>query len=545
MKTEALKNFRKKLYNKEKVYGLWITLESPSITEIAVASGMDWVVIDAEHGHLDWAEIVNHIRAAVRSNTVVLVRIAELQEGLIKRVLDLGADGIVIPHIETVEELKKAISFSKYPLAGSRGIGAERATGWGQSFVEHVAEANDSVLIVPIIESVIGGNNIKSLLDIEGTEVFFFGPADYAASAGFAGQWEVPEVTEHMNAVRNEIIGRGKYCGVVTTSIEDLQRRSSEGFSMLAYGIDAGLLIKSIRQFSAALGRDRKITPDLAVPVNTIEKKQVPPGFEPDRMETISVQGEGQILELAPGVICEALVGKHNNSANLFTAIVTFAPGDTSLPYHTHPHSESITLLSGQGCVEVEDRRYILKPFDNVTIPKGYGHLVKNISEAPAVFHIAMPVDFPQRDVTKQPNQSLKNIPDDFNGHIGPERITRAATAYRYPSGPGTEFIDYFNESLIPGVGMSGGYALFHQGGRLPAHIHNFDESICIVEGEAVCMVEGRRYIMSDLSTALQPRGRVHYFINELPATMAMIWVYAGAMPVRIEVDGSYADKGR
>src|SRR6478736_6109415 len=100
MKTKALQLLRKKLAGKEAVYGLWITLESASITEIAVASGLDWVVIDAEHGHLDWADIVNHIRAAVRSNTVVLVRIAELQEGVIKRVLDIGADGVVIPHIE-------------------------------------------------------------------------------------------------------------------------------------------------------------------------------------------------------------------------------------------------------------------------------------------------------------------------------------------------------------------------------------------------------------------------------------------------------------
>ena len=263
MKTEALQNLRQKLANNESVYGLWVTLESASITEIAVASGLDWVVIDAEHGHLDWADIVNHIRAAVRSNTVVLVRIAELQEGIIKRVLDIGADGVVIPHIETVEELHRAISFSKYPPAGSRGIGAERATGWGQCFAEHVREANDAVLVIPIIESIKAGDNIKALLEIPGTDIFFFGPADYSASAGFAGQWEVPEVIDHMNRVKDIVLAAGKYCGVVTTGIEDLARRNNEGFRMLAYGVDAGLLIKSIRQISYGLGRDRKITPDL------------------------------------------------------------------------------------------------------------------------------------------------------------------------------------------------------------------------------------------------------------------------------------------
>ena len=85
MKTPAIRKLRGKLAADQPVYGLWITLESPSITEMAVALGVDWIVIDAEHGHLDWKEIVEHIRAAVRSDTVVLVRVAELSLGLIKR----------------------------------------------------------------------------------------------------------------------------------------------------------------------------------------------------------------------------------------------------------------------------------------------------------------------------------------------------------------------------------------------------------------------------------------------------------------------------
>ncbi|MEJ7767893.1 MAG: aldolase/citrate lyase family protein [Chitinophagaceae bacterium] len=295
MNTTALKIFRQKLAGKEPVYGLWITLESPGITEMAVGLGLDWVVIDAEHGHLDWKDIVNHIRAAVRSETIVLVRISELQEGLIKRVLDLGADGVVIPHIETPEELKRAIAFSKYPPEGSRGIGAERATAWGQCFAEHVTEANDAVLVVPIIESVLAGDNIKSLLEVSGAEVFFFGPADYTASAGFAGQWEVAEVTEHMNIAKESVLEAGKHCGVVSTGIEDLQKRHLQGFRMLAYGFDAGLLIKSIRQVSAALGRDRKMKPDLSAGSLTIDARainEVPGGFEPDRFEKITHTGK-------------------------------------------------------------------------------------------------------------------------------------------------------------------------------------------------------------------------------------------------------------
>src|SRR5437588_6787999 len=108
MKTNAVRAFRDRLARREPVYGLWVTLESASITEMAVSLGLDWVVIDAEHGHLDWKEIVEHVRAAVRSDTVALVRVAEMNPGLIKRALDLGADGVVIPWVESAEQLKQA-----------------------------------------------------------------------------------------------------------------------------------------------------------------------------------------------------------------------------------------------------------------------------------------------------------------------------------------------------------------------------------------------------------------------------------------------------
>ena len=123
MKIAAIKALREKLAADLPVYGLWITLESASISEMAVALGLDWVVIDAEHGHLDWKEILEHIRATVRSNTVALVRIAELNAGLIKRALDIGADGVVVPWIETAEQSgvgsRDAFSLGKSVHSGS------------------------------------------------------------------------------------------------------------------------------------------------------------------------------------------------------------------------------------------------------------------------------------------------------------------------------------------------------------------------------------------------------------------------------------------
>src|SRR5438132_1991998 len=190
MKTAAVQALRRKLAADAPTFGLWVTLEAPSITEMAVGLGIVGVVIDAEHGHLDWKEIVEHLRATVRSDTVALVRIAELNGGLIKRALDLGADGVVIPWVESAEQFRQAIRFARYPLEGVRGIGAERATAWGQALAEHAAEANEHVFVVPIIETVRGGQNLAAMLKVDGVDLFWFGPADYSASAGYRGQWE-------------------------------------------------------------------------------------------------------------------------------------------------------------------------------------------------------------------------------------------------------------------------------------------------------------------------------------------------------------------
>ena len=200
MKIRAIQALRQKLAAGKSVHGLWVTLESASITEMGVALGLDWIVVDAEHGHLDWHDVLEHVRAAVRSDTVILVRIAELNGGVIKRVLDIGADGVVVPWVESAEQLERAVAYCNYPLKGLRGIGAERATAWGRAMAEHVGEANDHVLVVPIIESVQASQNIHELVAVPGVELFFFGPADFSSTAGYAGQWEGPGVAERILA---------------------------------------------------------------------------------------------------------------------------------------------------------------------------------------------------------------------------------------------------------------------------------------------------------------------------------------------------------
>ena len=523
----------------EAIYGLWVTLEAPSVSDMAVALGMDWIVIDAEHGHLDWKEVHDHVRATVRSETVVLVRIAELNLGAIKRVLDIGADGIVIPWVETAEQLTQAVAFSRYPPEGVRGIGAERATGWGQCFLQHTAEANEHVLVVPIIETVTGGRNLEELCQVEGPEIFFFGPADYSSSAGFRGQWEGPGVAATLLGLKDKVRAHGKQCGVIATSNENLIERRQQGFRMLGLGSDAGLLLRSLHAALGVAGRDRNVRPTLVPEMTTLPATRLtrpPDSLRPDRPEVMNSPRQNPLIEIAPGIALDSLVGAHNGARNLTTGLVTFAPG-AQLPCHTHLVSESLTLLSGTAVVVVEDREYTLAPLDNVVIPRGLPHAAWNLSSSEAsVLHVALASETPNRELVPLA-VARRSMPAECEGIVGKERVTRFSTARRSAAGPGTSFIDHFNKDLMPGIEMSGGYGSFEPGGRLPAHFHDFDESICILEGTATCVVEGRRYQMSDCSTALQPRGRVHYFINESDASMAMIWVYAGPVPERVVVE--------
>jgi 2-keto-3-deoxy-L-rhamnonate aldolase RhmA/quercetin dioxygenase-like cupin family protein len=539
MKTTALNCFRAKLAQDEPVFGLWVTLESATITEMAVAIGLDWVVVDAEHGHLDWKDINEHIRAGLRSDTVVLVRLAERSTALTKRALDIGADGIVIPWMETAEELREAVRDAHYPPEGRRGIGGERATVWGQCLAEHTAEANENVLVVPLIESVAAVPNVAEMCKVEGVDVFFFGPADFSATAGFRGQWEGPGVTEQILNAKDTIKSAGKHCGLLATSIENLHLRLEQGFRMPGLGADTGLLGRSLHQSLQTVNRDRK-------PATSLDPRdgraiqlplsRPPEHMQPDRDEVITTIEDSDSIELQTGVIFRPLVGDFNTARNLTTGIVSFSP-EARLDCHTHPCSESITVLEGEAEITVEGRVYRLGPLDNIVIPRWLPHAARNPDPAnTARLHIALAMSVPEHELVTR-EFARTEMPPDSTGLPGAERVNRFASCPRsFGVGPGAEFVDFFNADLVPGIEMSGGFARFQPGGRLPAHLHDFDESICITDGEANCMVEGRRYSLTGCATAMVPRGRVHYFVNDSSRPMDMIWVYAGPMPERIVV---------
>lgn len=247
---------KRKLARQQATLGLWVTLESPSISEIAVALGLDWICIDAEHGHLDFKEILEHVRVTRGSDTTPLVRIQEVQQGLIKRVLDIGAAGILVPQVYSAEEVERAVRFAKYPPRGVRGVGGERATLWGTRLAECTRRANGETMVIPLVETVEAGEAIDAILDVPGVDAIFFGPADFSASSGYLGEWMGLGVEDRLLAIKDRIVARGVPCGIMGTSVDNARSRRDQGFRMIGIGSDTGLVIRScnemLRAFASA-----------------------------------------------------------------------------------------------------------------------------------------------------------------------------------------------------------------------------------------------------------------------------------------------------
>jgi quercetin dioxygenase-like cupin family protein len=241
--------------------------------------------------------------------------------------------------------------------------------------------------------------------------------------------------------VKDAILAAGKQCGVIATSDANLTERRAQGFRMLGLGLDGGLLLRSLRATLSSVGRDRKINPSFQAesePPPAVPMDRPPESFRPDRPEVMNNLGIGKRLEIDRGVVFECLVGAHNNAKNLTTGIVRFAPA-AQLAYHRHTFTESVTLLEGSAVMEVEGRRYLLSPMDNVVIPPGLAHYVKNASgNREAVFHIAMPTSAPTRELIER-FFSRKSMDDDSAGpgKPGQERVNRFATAKRFEAGAG------------------------------------------------------------------------------------------------------------
>jgi 2-keto-3-deoxy-L-rhamnonate aldolase RhmA len=161
---------------------------------------------------------------------------------------------VLLPLVREPEDLLRGMRFGRYPPAGERGVGGERAVKWGLGFEEYLASANEETLIIPIIETREAAEEIDSILEVPGLEAIFFGPADLSASHGYLGEWEGPGIAERILEIREKATQRGIAAGVLSRSIPEAVLRRDQGFGMIALGADTGLLIRGVTEALAELG---------------------------------------------------------------------------------------------------------------------------------------------------------------------------------------------------------------------------------------------------------------------------------------------------
>src|ERR1039458_7849210 len=172
------------------------------------------------------------------------------------------------------------------------------------------------------------------MLNVPGVEIFFFGLHDYSSTAGYRGQWEGPGVAKETQAIKDLVRAAGRYCGIMTSSNDDLALRMRQGFRMMGLGMDTGLLLRSLHGVLTNLGRDRNIVPAFQPetdPAPAVPMDRPPESMRPDRSEVVVPVGQQPKMEISRGVDFECLVGKFNGARNLTTGLVTFLP-NSELP---------------------------------------------------------------------------------------------------------------------------------------------------------------------------------------------------------------------
>lgn len=239
--------FREKLKEGKPLIGTVQTLNSPEVTEILAAVGFDWLFIDLEHSILDIGGAQRILQAAGPQCPCV-IRPPSQEEVWIKKILDTGAAGIIVPRVKSAEEAARIVKCSKYPPEGDRSVGLSRAHGYGLSFREYVNNANREIAVILQIEHIDAVRDIETIVKIPGIDGLLVGPYDLSGSMGKIGQVNDPEVQQQIQRVRQVCLEVNMVLGIFTANPDDVKPLVEKGFSLIALGIDTMLMGQYLRE---------------------------------------------------------------------------------------------------------------------------------------------------------------------------------------------------------------------------------------------------------------------------------------------------------
>jgi len=243
-------SFKERLKSNELVLGSWITIGHPIVAEIMVKTGFDWLTIDTEHSAITLDQAQQLIRVIELSGVVPLVRVGENNPYLIKRVMDAGAYGVIVPMVNSKEDAIRAVQAVKYPPWGTRGVGLARAQGYGFEFERYKDwVVKDSVVVVQI-EHIDAVDNLEQILKVEGVDASIIGPYDLSASLGYPGEFQRGEVKKALKIYEDicDKLDKPKGIHVVKPCYREVAKYIEKGYKSIAFSTDSLFLGGGIRR---------------------------------------------------------------------------------------------------------------------------------------------------------------------------------------------------------------------------------------------------------------------------------------------------------
>lgn len=245
-------SLKRKLQNGEKPLGTFFASGSPTMMECLGRTGLDFVVIDNEHAPMEAETTTELIRAAELAGLCPLARVREISRPAILKLLDVGAKGLIVPNVQSVEDVKTLVSYAKYHPLGERGFCPTRKDGWGFDLLGSIPEVmeaiNQDTLLIPQCETVGALETIEEILALDGVDGIFVGPFDLSISMGIPGQFSSERFQSALTRILRACHEAGKFCLFFGGTKEAVRQGFARGFDGMAYGIDTMLFIELLRK---------------------------------------------------------------------------------------------------------------------------------------------------------------------------------------------------------------------------------------------------------------------------------------------------------
>ncbi|MDP4005229.1 HpcH/HpaI aldolase/citrate lyase family protein [Methylobacterium sp. NEAU K] len=233
--------------------GLWCSLASPISTEIVAGAGLDWLLLDMEHSANDLRDIYAQLQAMMENATHPMVRVPSDDAVTIKRVLDAGAQSLMVPNVDDAEQARRVVAATRYAPRGLRGFSqAPRAARFGR-IPDYHARCEAELFVAVQIESRRALDNLEAIAGVEGVDGLFIGPGDLSTSLGYLGQQGHPEVVRTIEEAVARIVKAGKHAGILTPNEELARRYMAAGTRFTAVGSDLGLLARGAEALAARI----------------------------------------------------------------------------------------------------------------------------------------------------------------------------------------------------------------------------------------------------------------------------------------------------